>query len=394
MDIEFISFLLYVVLIVCSFLYAHKHRLAETNAKDMYVIVSMLALMLIFCGAVSAINMYIRPYDSEFDTQLHELFKEHGFYNVVGYWFTGKDLTTNDFSEVEGALAAVHRNGMYSLIFVTAAFIFSIWGFVKRKVDRYWLEGIFVVSWLLAIWMEKLFNEVNTLIFNESTTGTVMGLVLGKAQDNTAWTISDILLPAIFLFIYHRFLSKYYGVVKSGNVTNNQVPSTTNKATKRCPYCGEEILAVAKKCRYCGEWLPEEPKPQVRCSACGELVDVGVEVCPHCNEKMDNAATDKDTVEPKPDDTKKSSPDAFNKIFIGLLLVIIIIVVSVLTCNGTRSSGSDQPHYSAPSDTTNIGNADTCAIDNTNTDTVSADENYDEAVPDADQSSVDQTSTE
>lgn len=25
--------------------------------------------------------------------------------------------------------------------------------------------------------------------------------------------------------------------------------------TKRCPYCGEEILAVAKKCKYCGEWL-------------------------------------------------------------------------------------------------------------------------------------------
>ena len=29
--------------------------------------------------------------------------------------------------------------------------------------------------------------------------------------------------------------------------------------TKNCPYCGEEIMAIAKKCKHCGEWLV---KPQ------------------------------------------------------------------------------------------------------------------------------------
>ncbi|MCH5309897.1 MAG: zinc ribbon domain-containing protein [Prevotella sp.] len=29
------------------------------------------------------------------------------------------------------------------------------------------------------------------------------------------------------------------------------------KETKNCPYCGEEILAVAKKCKHCGTWLEE-----------------------------------------------------------------------------------------------------------------------------------------
>ena len=28
---------------------------------------------------------------------------------------------------------------------------------------------------------------------------------------------------------------------------------------KKCPYCGEEIMADAKKCKHCGEWLEEEP---------------------------------------------------------------------------------------------------------------------------------------
>ncbi len=31
--------------------------------------------------------------------------------------------------------------------------------------------------------------------------------------------------------------------------------------TKECPYCGEEILAIAKKCKHCGEFLDGSSKP-------------------------------------------------------------------------------------------------------------------------------------
>lgn len=60
--------------------------------------------------------------------------------------------------------------------------------------------------------------------------------------------------------------------------------------TKRCPYCGEEILAVAKKCKHCGEWLePKEPEQEKRaCPICGELVDANLEVCPYCKEPIND----------------------------------------------------------------------------------------------------------
>jgi hypothetical protein len=34
----------------------------------------------------------------------------------------------------------------------------------------------------------------------------------------------------------------------------------TTEKTKKCPFCGEEILAAAKKCKHCGKWLEQIPQ--------------------------------------------------------------------------------------------------------------------------------------
>jgi hypothetical protein len=55
--------------------------------------------------------------------------------------------------------------------------------------------------------------------------------------------------------------------------------------TKQCPFCGEEVLAIAQKCKHCGEWLAKA-KEQVPCPACGEQIEKDSEICPVCKETL------------------------------------------------------------------------------------------------------------
>ena len=105
--------------------------------------------------------------------------------------------------------------------------------------------------------------------------------------------------------------------------------------TKTCPYCGEEILAVAKKCKHCGEWLPIE-KTKIPCPVCGEEIDEDTVVCPHCNEKVKEEAptptTPVNNPTPKPDREKK------NWKMIGIVGCAILAIVAIVWA---VSSGSE-----------------------------------------------------
>ena len=96
------------------------------------------------------------------------------------------------------------------------------------------------------------------------------------------------------------------------------------EAKKRCPYCGEEILAVAKKCKHCGEWLPEVETEvshrEVPCPICGESINKNLEICPHCHERTTHPEKAK-----SPEQSAKTHPASSpsNRKFTWMILAIM-----------------------------------------------------------------------
>lgn len=109
------------------------------------------------------------------------------------------------------------------------------------------------------------------------------------------------------------------------------------RETKRCPYCGEEIMATAKKCRYCGEWLTGEVPPDYN------------------EQHVDPIASD--------ESKSHSSPNVVASLVVLAVAAILAIIIAVtMHASGGRMSNDGNENY-----------ADSVMVDTTDTE---SDETY------------------
>lgn len=109
------------------------------------------------------------------------------------------------------------------------------------------------------------------------------------------------------------------------------------RETKRCPYCGEEIMATAKKCRYCGEWLTGEVPPDYN------------------EQHVDPIASD--------EFKSHSSPNVVASLVVLVVAAILAVIIAVtMHASGGRMSNDSNENC-----------VDSVMVDTTNTDT---DETY------------------
>ena len=163
--------------------------------------------------------------------------------------------------------------------------------------------------------------------------------------------------------------------------------------TKKCPYCGREILSIAKKCKHCRMWINRDfmPKPNtIACPICGEQIDVGIDICSSCGEKIDNKTLETSFIQNK-DIVVSPSEDLIKKInkiehksimkkkiilWVGVPLILLFYILfflifslGMMDKSSVDYNSSDQDNISLPNDS---------IVDSLNTSTFSSTTSTDE----------------
>lgn len=132
--------------------------------------------------------------------------------------------------------------------------------------------AVFLFSKMLGSWAEpESESAIAFYAFLSLVPGALIGLLMYQAHKRD-------------------YDSKYGGSVADRHDSAKERPyssrlNTSYVRTKECPYCGEEILAIAKKCKHCHEYLDEESS-MMECPICGETISSSSKICPICNEHL------------------------------------------------------------------------------------------------------------